>query len=71
MRRKQTILFLDDFKGGVFKTKNLWEGSYFPRLPNGKRKKFNVYARTREECEKLLAEMIEEKKKEIAELKQL
>lgn len=21
MRRKQTILFLDDFKGGVFKTK--------------------------------------------------
>ncbi len=40
----------------------LWEGSYYPRLPNGKRKKFNVYAKTKEECEKLLAEMIEEKK---------
>ncbi len=50
----------------------LWEGSYYPRLPNGKRKKFNVYAKTREECEKLLAEMIEEKKREIkAEKKQI
>ena len=45
---------------------HLWEGSYFPRLPNGSRKKFNVYAKTREECEKELAKMIEEKKKEIA-----
>ena len=44
---------------------NLWEGSYSPRLPNGKRKKFNVYAKTREECEKLLAEMIKDKKAEI------
>ena len=44
---------------------NLWEGSYSPRLPNGKRKKFNVYAKTRKECEKLLAEMIKEKKAEI------
>ena len=43
----------------------LWEGSYYPRLPNGKRKKFNVYAKTKEECEKLLAKMIEEKKAEI------
>lgn len=52
--------------GCVFQiNENLWEGSYFPRLPNGKRKKFNVYARTKEECEKLLAEMIEEKKEEI------
>ena len=52
--------------GCVFQiNENLWEGSYFPRLPNGKRKKFNVYARTKEECEKLLAEMIEEKKAEI------
>ena len=47
----------------------LWEGSFFPRLPDGKRKKFNVYAKTREECEKLLAEMIEKKKTEIAEMK--
>lgn len=52
--------------GCVFQiNENLWEGSYFPRLPNGKRKKFNVYARTKDECEKLLAEMIEEKKAEI------
>ena len=44
----------------------LWEGSFYPRMPDGKRKKFNVYAKTREECEKLLAEMIAEKKAEIA-----
>ena len=45
---------------------NLWEGSFYPRMPDGKRKKFNVYAKTREECEKLLEEMIAEKKAEIA-----
>ena len=45
---------------------HLWEGSYFPRLPDGSRKKFNVYAKTREECEKELAKMIAEKKAEIA-----
>lgn len=44
----------------------LWEGSFYPRMPDGKRKKFNVYAKTREECEKLLAEMIAEKKAEVA-----
>lgn len=49
---------------------NLWEGSYFPRLPNGKRKKFNVYARTKDECEKLLTEMIERVKVEIAKAKE-
>lgn len=49
---------------------NLWEGSFYPRLPDGKRKKFNVYAKTREECEKLLAELIEKKKTEIAEMKE-
>ena len=48
---------------------NLWEGSFFPRLPNGKRKKFNVYAETREQCEIKLAEMIERVKAEIAEEK--
>jgi hypothetical protein len=46
---------------------HLWEGSFYPRLPNGKRKKFNVYAETREQCEAKLAEMITEKKAEIAE----
>ena len=48
---------------------HLWEGSYFPRFPDGSRKKFNVYAKTREECETELAKMIEQKKKEIAKLK--
>ncbi len=48
---------------------SLWEGSFYPRLPDGKRKKFNVYAKTREECETALAEMIAAKKKEIAEMK--
>ena len=48
---------------------NLWEGSFFPRLPNGKRKKFNVYAETKEQCEIKLAEMITRVKAEIAEEK--
>jgi len=48
---------------------HLWEGSFYPRLPTGKRKKFNVYAETREHCEAKLAEMIAEKKAEIAEEK--
>ena len=48
---------------------SLWEGSFFPRLPGGKRKKFNVYAETRDQCEAKLAEMIAEKKAEIAEEK--
>ena len=47
----------------------LWEGSFYPRMPDGKRKKFNVYAETREQCEAKLAEMIAEKKAEIAEEK--
>lgn len=42
-----------------------WEGSYSPKLPNGKRKKFIIYADTREECEKKLAEMITEVKAQI------
>ena len=45
---------------------NLWEGSFYPKMPNGKRKKFNVYAKTKEECEQMLTEMIAEKKTEIA-----
>ena len=45
---------------------NLWEGSFYPRMPDGKRRKFNVYAKTREECEEKLATMIAEKKAEIA-----
>ncbi len=46
-------------------SESVWEGSYSPRLPNGKRKKFNVYAKTREECENLLAKLIADKKAEI------
>ena len=38
----------------------------YPRLADGNRKKFNVYAKTREECEEALAKMIAEKKAEIA-----
>ena len=45
---------------------NLWEGSFYPKMPDGKRKKFNVYAETKEECEQALAKMIAEKKAEIA-----
>ena len=45
---------------------NLWEGSIYPRMPDSKRKKFNVYAKTREEREEKLATMIAEKKAEIA-----
>ena len=35
-------------------------------MPDGKRKKFNVYAKTREECEQSLAKMIEKKKADIS-----
>ena len=41
---------------------NLYEGSYSPRLSDGKRKKYNVYAKTEEECEIKLAEMIKQLK---------
>ena len=41
-------------------------GYFYPKMPNGKRKKFNVYAKTKEECEQALAVMIAEKKTEIA-----
>lgn len=50
-------------------SENLWEGSYFPRLADGKRKEFNVYAKTKEEAEALLAEMIPKVKAEIQEAK--
>ena len=46
-------------------SENVWEGSYSPRLPNGKRKKFNIYAPTKEECEVKLKELIENVKAQI------
>ena len=44
----------------------LWEGRYSPIWPDGKKHARNVYAHSKEECEKLLAEMIAEMKAEIA-----
>ena len=47
---------------------HLYEGRFTPRV-NGKRISKNVYAKTREECEKKLAELIKTMKAEIAEMK--
>lgn len=45
--------------GGIYKINdNLFEGRYSPTNANGKREVHTVYAKTREECEKLLEEMI-------------
>ena len=44
---------------------NLWEGRYSPIWPDGKKHPRNIYAHSLEECEKKLAEMIQEVKKEI------
>ena len=45
---------------------HLWEGRYSPVWPDGKKHPRNVYTKTREECERLLAEMILQMKAEIA-----
>ena len=47
---------------------HLYEGRFSPRV-NGKRIAKNIYATTREECEEKLKVLIEEMKKEIAEIK--
>lgn len=53
--------------GGVYMINDhLYEGRFTPRLPDGKRKGFNVYDQTREECDKLLEKMIVEIKAKIA-----
>ena len=44
---------------------HLWEGRYSPIWPDGKKHAHNVYAKTREECEQLLAELIEQMNTEI------
>ena len=49
-------------------SEHLYEGRYSPKI-NGKRMAKNVYAKTREECERKLAELIKTMKAEIAELK--
>ena len=43
---------------------HLWEGRYSPKV-NGKRIARNVYASTEEECERKLAELIGEMKREL------
>ena len=50
----------------------LYEGRYSPKNTYGKRESHNIYAKTREECEKKLAAMISQVKSDIkAEKKQL
>ena len=44
---------------------HLYEGRFTPRV-SGKRISKNVYAKTREECEEKLAELIKKMKAEIA-----
>ena len=46
-------------------SETLWEGRYSP-IVDGKRMARNVYAKTEDECEKKLAELIREMKAEIA-----
>ena len=43
----------------------LWEGRYSPIWPDGKKHARNVYAHSKEKCEKLLAELISEMKADI------
>ena len=47
---------------------HLYEGRFIPRV-GGKRISKNVYAKTREECEEKLAELMTTIKAEIAEMK--
>ena len=44
----------------------LWDGSFSPRMPDGKRKKVNIYAETRAEVEAKLPELIAQVKADIA-----
>ena len=53
--------------GGIYKiNENLYEGRYTPTNAYGKRESCNVYAKTYEECEEKLEEMIAMKRAEIA-----
>jgi len=52
--------------GGIYQISgNLFEGRYSPTNAHGKREIHTVYAKTREECEKLLEEMIPKVRAEI------
>ena len=70
---------LEPYKGKIRKSgtgcvamiyDHLYEGRFTPRV-NGKRISKNVYAKTREECEEKLAELIKTMKAEIAEMKKV
>ena len=53
--------------GGIYKLNDhLYEGRYTPTNAYGKRESCNVYAKTYEECEVKLEEMIAMKRAEIA-----
>ena len=43
-------------------SKNTWQGKYTPRGKDGKREQHIVYAKSEEECERKLGEMIKELK---------
>ena len=45
-------------------SKNTWQGKYTPRGKDGKREQYIVYAKSEEECERKLKEMIKELKNE-------
>lgn len=45
-------------------SKNTWQGKYTPHGKDGKRKQHIVYAKSEEECERKLKEMIKELKNE-------
>lgn len=45
---------------------HLYEGRYTPTNAYSKRESHNIYAKTREECEEKLAELIKTMKAEIA-----
>ena len=52
--------------GGIYQISDtLFEGRYSPTNAHGKREVHTVYAKTREECEKLLEEMIPKVRAEI------
>ena len=49
---------------------HLYEGRYTPTNVHGKREAHNVYAKTREECEKLFEQMIVEVRERIRAVKE-
>ncbi len=51
-------------------SENLWEGRYSPMWPDGKKHSRNIYAKTREECEAKLPQLIEQMKAEIKAIKE-